>query len=180
MPNVRLSQSRIEALEARKSPYDVRDTELKGFGVRVLPSGGKRFFIHSQHEGRRIWKTVGDAGSIALDEARRQAAELLAAIRRDETPALPEDRVFKAVAEEVFDRYGRHWKPGTMKVNRKYLRSTILPRFQGQNIADITRQDVQGWFASLRATPVAADRSAPILSVIMRQAEIYGYRPEGQ
>ncbi len=87
--------------------------------------------------------------------------------------------MFEAVADEVFDRYGRHWKPGTMKVNRKYLRSTILPRFRGQNIADITRQDVQGWFASLRATPVAADRSAPILSVIMRQAEIYGYRPEG-
>ena len=41
------------------------------------------------------------------------------------------------------------------------------------------RQDVQRWFAYLRATPVAADRSAPILSVIMRQTELYGYRPEG-
>ena len=114
MPNVRLSQSRIEALRPRRSPYDVRDAELKGFGVRVLPSGSKRFFIHSQHEGRRIcriWKTVGDAGGIGQEEARRQ--------------------------------------------------------------------DVQRWFASLRATPVAADRSAPILSVIMRQAELYGYRPEG-
>ena len=38
-----------------------------------------------------------------------------------------------------------------------------------------------GWhgFASLHNTPVAADRSAPVLSVIMRQAEVYGYRPEG-
>ena len=179
MPNLRLNQSRVEALEARKSPYDVRDAELKGFGIRVLPSGGKRFFVHSQHEGRRIWKTMGDAGSIGLDEARRRATELLAAIRRDETPALPEDRLFEAVAAEVFDRYGRNWKPGTRKVNRNYLRNTILPRFRGRNIADITRQDVQRWFASLRATPVAADRSAPILSVIMRQAELYGYRPEG-
>ncbi|MYE60450.1 MAG: tyrosine-type recombinase/integrase [Alphaproteobacteria bacterium] len=179
MPNIRLSQHRVEALEARKSPYDVRDAELKGFGIRVLPSGAKRFFVHSQHEGRRVWKTVGDADCMELDEARRQAAEMLAAIRRDETPALPEDRLFEAVAGEVFDRYGRNWKPGTMKVNRNYLRSTILPRFGKRNIADITRQDVQNWFASLRATPVAADRSAPILSVIMRQAEIYGYRPEG-
>ena len=179
MPNVRLNESRIEAFRSRSRPYDVRDTELKGFGVRVLPSGAKRFFIHSQHEGRRIWKTVGNAGSIGLEEARRQAAELLAAIRRDEVPALPEDRLFEVVAEEVFERYGRHWKSGTMKVNRKYLRSTILPWFGGKNIADIAKQDVQRWFASLRATPVAADRSAPILSVIMRQAEIYGYRPEG-
>ena len=179
MPNLRLSESRIEALEPRTSPYDVRDAELKGFGVRVLPSGGKRFFVHSQHEGQRIWKTMGDAGSMDLDEARRRATERLAAIRRDETPALPEDRLFEAVAEEVFERYGRNWKPGTRKVNRNYLRNTILPRFRGRNIADITRQDVQRWFASLRATPVAADRSAPILSVIMRQAELYGYRPEG-
>ncbi len=179
MPIVRLNKSRIDALEPRKSPYDVRDAELKGFGVRVLPTGGKRFFIHSQHEGRRLWKTVGDAGAMNLDEARRRATDLLAAIRRDETPALPEEKLFEVVAEEVFCRYGRHWKPGTMKVNRNYLRSTILPRFRGRNIADITKRDVQDWFASLRATPVAADRSAPILSVIMRQSEIYGYRPEG-
>ena len=179
MPNVRVTESRIEALEPRKSPYDVRDAELKGFGVRVLPSGGKRYFVHSQHEGRRVWKTVDDAGSMSLDEARRHATELLAAIRRDEAPVLPEERLFEAVAEEVFDRYGRRWKPGTLQVNRAYLRSTILPRFAGMNIADIGRQDVQRWFASLHATPVAADRSAPILSIIMRQAEIYGYRPEG-
>ena len=105
MPNVRLNESRIEALGPRKSPYDVRDSDLKGFGVRVLPTGGKRFFIHSQHEGRRIWKTVGDAGGMGLDEARRQAAELLAAVRRDEAPTLPEEKLFEAVAEEVFARY---------------------------------------------------------------------------
>ena len=179
MSRVRLSESRIKAPKPRKTPCDVRDSELKGFGVRVLPSGAKRYFVHSQHEGRRRWKTVGDAGGMDLNEARRRARDLLAAIRRDETPALPEDRYFEAVAEEVFERYGRNWKPGTLKVNRNYLRNTILPRFRGRNIADITRQDVQHWFASLRATPVAADRSTPILSVIMRQAEIYGYRPEG-
>ena len=179
MSTVRLNESRIEALEARKTPYDVRDRELRGFGVRVLPSGKKSFFIHNQHEGRRVWKTVGDAGSLGLDEARRRATALLAAIRSDGTPVLPEDRLFEAVAEEVFSRYGRHWKPGTRKVNRNYLRNTILPRFAGMNIAAIGKQDVQRWLASLHATPVAADRSAPILSVIMRQAEIYGYRPEG-
>ena len=179
MSNRHLTQSRIKALKPRKAPYDIRDSELKGFGVRVLPSGAKRFFVHSQHEGKRLWKTIGDADSVGLDEARRQAAELLATIRRDEAPTLPEDRLFEDVAEDVFSRYGRHWKPGTMRVNRNYLRRTILPWFGGMNIADIAREDVQRWFASLRATPVAADRSAPILSVIMRQAELYGWRPEG-
>ena len=178
MSRVRLSENRIKALKARKTPYDIRDADLKGFGVRILPSGTKRFFVHSQHEGRRLWKTIGDAGSMELEEARRRAREALAAIRRDEPSALAEERLFEAVAGEVFSRYARNWKPGTLKVNRNYLRNTILPWFGGMNIADISKQDVQRWFASLRATPVAADRSAPILSVIMRQAEIYGYRPE--
>ena len=110
MSVVHFSERRIEALGPRKPPYDIRDTHLKGFGVRVLPSGAKRFFIHSQHEGRRIWKTFGDAGSIGLEEARRRATELLAAIRRDEAPSLPEERLFETVAEEVFDRYGRNRK----------------------------------------------------------------------
>ena len=179
MPIMRLNESQIEALEPRKSPYDIRDRELKGFGVRVLPSGKKRFFVHSQHDGRRVWRTIGDAAGMGLDEARRLATGMLNAVRRDETPALPQNRLFEAVAEEVFEHYGRRWKPRTMKVNRIYLRNQILPRFAGMNIADITKQDVQRWFASLHATPVAADRSAPVLSVIMRQAEVYGYRPEG-
>ncbi len=39
--------------------------------------------------------------------------------------------------------------------------------------------DVRRWFASLRATPAKADRSLPVLSVIMREAERMGLRPEG-
>ena len=179
MSRGRLSESRIEALKPCKAAYDIRDGELKGFGVRILPSGSKRFFVHSQHEGRRLWKTIGDAGRMDLDEARQRAREALAAIRRDEMPAPTEERLFEVVADEVFSRYGRNWKPGTLKVNKSCLRSTILPWFGRMNIAGITRQDVQRWFASLRATPVAADRSAPVLSIIMRQAELYGYRLEG-
>ena len=86
------------------------------------------------------------------------------------------ERLFKEVAEEVFSRYGRNWKPRTTKVNRAYLRSQIMPWFRDRPIADITKSDVQDWFAALYDTPAAADRSLPVLSVILRQAEIYGYR----
>ena len=86
---------------------------------------------------------------------------------------------FETVGDEVFRRYARNWKPSTLRVNRGYYWNQILPWFEGRPIADFTSHDVQRWFASLHETPLAADRSAPILSVIMRQAEIYGYRPEG-
>ena len=180
MPPRPLTQARVNDLKPRKSVRNLRDGALKGFGVRVLPSGKKRFFVHSQKDGRRIWKIIGDADSIGLDEARRRAAALLGAIHcNGDACALPEETVFEAVADEVFRNYGRHWKPRTLKVNRGYLRNQILPGFRGRDVADITRADVQRWFASLHATPVAADRSAPILSVILREAEVYGYRPEG-
>ncbi len=92
---------------------------------------------------------------------------------------IPVQTSFETVAEEVFRRYGRAWKPRTAKVNRAYLRNQILPWFRGRPIGDITRGEVQRWFAALQATPVAANRSLPILSVILRQAEIYGHRPDG-
>ena len=86
---------------------------------------------------------------------------------------------FEAVAEEVFRRYGRHWKPSTLTANRSYFRNQILPWFRGRPVAAITRADVQRWFAGLHTTPAAANRSLPLLSVILRQAEIYGHRPDG-
>ena len=181
MATIRLNDRCVEALKPRKSTYDVRDRELKGFGVRVMPSGAKRYFVHAQHDGRRVWKIVGCAGPIGAGEARERARTLIAAIRNgnDDQAAAPPDTPFETVADEVFRRYARNWKPSTLRVNRNYYRNQILPWFQGRPIADITARDVKQWFTSLHETPVAADRSAPVLSVIMREAEVYGYRPEG-
>ncbi len=180
MPGTTLTEARVKALKPRKSVREVRDGELRGFGVRMSPSGRKQFFIHCQHRGERIWKIVGDAGSLGVAEARSVAGDMLNAIRRgEEAPPLPDETLFEAVAKTAFRRHEGVWKPGTLRVNRSYLRSRILPHFAGRPIADIDRQEVRNWFARLRATPVAADRSMPILSVIMREAERMGMRPEG-
>ena len=180
MATATLTDARIRALKPRRAARDIRDGKLKGFGVRVTPSGARRFFIHCQHEGRRIWKIVGNADEIGAGEARARAAAMLAAIRQDAPlPALPEETVFEAVAEATFRRHERIWKPLTMKVNRGYLKKQLLPRFAGRQVADISREDVVKWFASLRAVPVAADRSMPVLSVIMRESERMGFREEG-
>ena len=180
MPSIRLTQRRVDALRPRRKVRDIRDAELKGYGVRVMPSGARRYFIHSQHRGKRVWKIIGDAAAIAEPEARARARSMLAALRdgREPDAADPGGTLFETVAEEVFDRYGRRWKPRTLDVNRAYLRRQILPFFAGRPIGEITREDVRAWFRGLHATPAAANRSAPILSVIMQQAEAWGYRPE--
>ena len=181
MAAIRLTQRRVDNLRPRKTVRHVRDAELKGYGVRVMPSGAKRYFIHSQHRGHRVWKIVGDAAVMTETEARARARSMLAAMRddRDIEVEASGDALFEAVAEEVFTRYGRRWKPRTLAVNRRYLSNQILPFFAGRPIAEIDREEVQCWFRSLHAVPAAANRSAPILSVIMQQAEAWGLRPEG-
>ena len=182
MANRRLTQRLIDTLKPCKSVREVRDTELRGFGVRILPSGSKRYFVHAQSNGKRTWTKIGDAGTLPLADARDLARSHLAANRTggsSSTAEIAAETPFEDVAEAVFLRQSRLWKAGTLTVNRNYLKNQILPRFQGQPIGEITSADVQQWFASLRSTPAAADRAAPVLSVIMREAETLGFRPEG-
>ena len=180
MSSSTLIEARVRVLRPRRTAYDIRDRELRRFGVRVLPSGRKRFFVHRQHRGERIWKIIGDAEALGVREVRSPAEIVLAAIRRGEGASPPPgDALFETVAETVFRQHERLWKPGTIHVNRSYLRNQILPYFAGRSVAKIDRRDVRRWFASLHATPVAADRAMPMLSVIMREAEAVDLRPEG-
>ena len=180
MRNLPLNQSRVDRLKPRNSTYDLRDTDLKGFGIRVLPSGKKSYFLQTQHDGKRRWTKIGDADAMPETEARSQARSLLAGIRkgRESIPDLPPDIAFEAVADEVFSYYRRHWKLRTLAVNLNYYKNNILPWFKERPIASITRPGVLEWFESLHAKPTSANRSLPVLSVILRQAEVYGYRPE--
>ena len=180
MRNLPLNQHRVDRLKPRTSTYDIRDTDLKGFGIRTLPSGKKSYFLQAQHEGQRRWTKIGDADAMSEAEARSQARSLLAGIRkgRESVPTQPSEFAFEAVADEVFSYYRRHWKPSTLAVNVNYYENHILPWFKGRPIAGITRREVLEWFESLHAKPASANRSLPVLSVILRQAEVYGYRPE--
>ena len=104
MRNLSLNQSRVDRLKPQNSTYDIRDTDLKGFGIRILPSGKKSYFLQTQYEGRRRWTKISDADAMSEAEARSQARSLLAAIRKgqDSVPDLPADIAFEAVADEVF------------------------------------------------------------------------------
>ena len=144
MPNIALSEARVKAPRPRRSACDIRDAKFRGFGVRVMPTGAKRFFIHIQHRGTRVWKMVGDANSMTLAEARARAASMFATIRCDaDAPVSTEAIQFEVVAETVFRRYARVWKPETLYVNQNCLRRQILPWFADMPIASINRTDVQ-------------------------------------
>ena len=181
MARRRLTQDLVDALEPGESVRDVRDTELRGFGVRIMPSGRTTYFIHTQSDRRRKWTKIGEARTMPLERARTLARARLAALRNRDPSRAPDasaETPFEVVAEIAFRRHARLWKPGTMEVNRDYLKNQILPRFRERPVGAITAEDVRQWFASLRSVPAAADRSMPVLSVIMREAERLGCRPE--
>ena len=123
MPIIALSETRVKALVPPKSTYDICDATLRGFGVCVLSSGTRRPFIHIQYRGKRIWKAVGDANAMTLNEARTGTTSTLDAIRC---------RTENTRFETVFRRHARVWKAGTLRVNRGYLRYQILPAFAGR------------------------------------------------
>ena len=50
MPNVSLTRHRVDCLNPCRNKYALRDTELRGFGVAVLNTGVKRFYIQNQHQ----------------------------------------------------------------------------------------------------------------------------------
>ena len=122
----RLTQRRVDALKPRRKAYDIRDTNIKGFGVRVLSSGRKRYFLHNQIGGRRVWHAIGDGEILTLDEACKEARCILTARHKsdDPPPDTAPNPLFEVVADEVFRRYRRHWKPGTLKVNLYYLKKS--------------------------------------------------------
>ena len=81
MHKLRLTEARVKALKPRNAARDIRDADLRGCGVRIPPTGGKRFFVHCQHRGERVWKIVGDAAETSVRDARSRAREAPAAIR---------------------------------------------------------------------------------------------------
>ena len=56
MARTNLTDARIGAIRPCKSACDLRDGKLGGFGVHVLPSGGKRVFVHCQYRSERAGK----------------------------------------------------------------------------------------------------------------------------
>ena len=105
MSNIRLTQRLIDALKPRKTTFDLRDTELRGFGVRIRCSGIKRYFVQSQHEGARTWRIIGNAAGMTLEEARCRARSVLASLYNGEEiiAATNEETRFGVVAEKLFE-----------------------------------------------------------------------------
>ena len=87
--------------------------------------------------------------------------------------------MFADFADEFTRRQARRWKPSTRENNRLMIRNYFLPFFGAMRVAEIARADVRRRFDAMSGTPGNPNRTLPVLSVMMRQAELWDLRPQG-
>ena len=89
---VLLTKRVVDAAAPGPARFDMWDTSLAGFGLRVEKSGTKTFIVRYRADGGgrtapRRFATIGRFGPLTVDEARRRARVLLGAVATGEDPA---------------------------------------------------------------------------------------------
>ena len=183
----RITKRAVDALTAGAREYMLWDQDIKGFGVRVHPSGRKVYLVKYRHQGRIIKKTIGPHGTIPPAAARARAAEIITAARtgrdltgrvlqlREDGTATMHDLAGRFLEEHV----PAHCKPSSAHSYEIAIRQHVLPRLGNRRVADVTRGDVAALHHRMHATPYAANRTLGILSAMFTAAELWGLRPQG-
>ena len=182
----KITKKYLDGLKAEHTDLVVWDDQLKGFGVRVKPSGRKSFIIQYRNaNGRSRRLTIGLYGRLTPDQARREATQLLAGTERGDDP-VEADRArrkiltfFQFAERYLTDHAEVKKKARSVYEDRRHLESFILPALGKRPITDITRQDIIKLHHSLRQTPYQANRTLALVSKMMNLAEKWGLRPDG-
>lgn len=181
----KLTKRTIEALDVRESDYFVWDSELPGFGVRVLPSGRKKFVLQYRYGKTSRRMGIGQFGAITVDQARGLALQGLAKLRQDIDPlAEVRERRTAITVKELSERFDAehiavHLKATTAKEYRRNLKLFILPAIGQKRILDVTRADIAKFHHDSRDRPYQANRNIEIISKMFNLAELWGLRPDG-
>lgn len=181
----KLTKSKIDALEIKSKDYFIWDSELPGFGIRVFPSGRKKFVLQYRYSRKSKRMMLGRHGAISLDQARKLAIQALGKIGRDIDPLQERaERRDALTVKELADRFEAehiavHLKETTAKEYRRNLKLFILPAIGRMRITDVTRAEVAKFHHDYRHKPYQANRNIEIISKMFNLAELWGFRPDG-
>jgi integrase len=187
---MKLTKRSVDALFPRQKQYIEYDTELKGFGVAIYPSGIKSWVCEYRPHGggrgtakKRV--TLGKVTQLPPEQARKTAADMLAVVRLGGDPALEKaERRASVTVGELIDffeaRYvGPMLKPGTAVSHRIALEE--LRRAHGALKATaLTRSHVATLHFRMADRPYAANRAVAVWSKAFAWAAGAGLIPEGQ
>lgn len=98
----RLTKRLVDALKpAENADVFAWDSEIRGLGLRLKPSGVKTFFVQYRNTAKRTRRMViGQYGVLTVEEARSQAREHLSAVTRGEYPSAARKSARKALMKK--------------------------------------------------------------------------------
>ena len=88
----KLTKRIVDAADTRTTEYFVWDSDIPGFGLRVLPSGRKGYVVQYRAGRRSRRMGLGPSGILTCEQARNRAIAIVAAARNGDDPAADETR----------------------------------------------------------------------------------------
>ena len=151
----KLSSRTIQAVRASDNPFEVVDSDLKGFLLRVQPSGAMSYyFSYRNDQGKRKRYRIGNSESLSPAQARDQAILLSARVVAGEDIQAQKKRecqVARMVKSRTLDGFLKHkyepWatsqrKSGPATVQR--IRSNF-PHLMNRPLNEINLWVIEKW-----------------------------------
>lgn len=182
---VKITKRSVEAAARTGKEYFLWDDELRGFGLRVHPSGRKIYLAQFRAGGRIRRVNIGPHGPITPDQARTEAMKHLSDVRLGSDPGAQRDRLRAAATMKAFgkrfldEHVASHCKPSTQYEYRRCVDLFITPKLGTLKVIDVTRADVVELHQGLKETPYQANRVLGVLSIMFTLADTWGVRTDG-
>lgn len=170
-------------------PVYLWEASLAGFGVKVLPSGSKKFVVkYRAYGGGRTatqrWMSIGTYGQIPLEQARKRAQQILASVAKGEDPQSERFALREAPRlSNVWERFEAgelaQKKAATARDYRANWQQVIEPTLGRIHVADLSRAHVDKLHRPLSQTPYRANRVIALLSKLMTLSEMWEWRDQG-
>ena len=126
----KITKRAVDALQPdKRRDVFTWDSELRGFGVRVKPSGVKTFLIQYRNvEGRTRRLVLGQYGALTPENARELAREKLAGVAKGEDPSAERHAVRAGMSvSDVCDWYLEEAEAGRiLGRNRRPIKTSTL------------------------------------------------------
>ena len=166
----KLTKRVTDALHSEAKDYFVWDTQIAGFGIRIMPSGAKTYQAQYRKGGRTRRVSVGRHGKITVDEARKLAKEIMGQVAKGENPAesISQHRkapTIAALCERFFESHVmERCKPSTQREYRRAIDLFINPAIGNFKVVDVERKDIAELHYKFRNKPYQANRTLGVLS----------------
>jgi integrase len=167
----KLTKRFVESITAhKKDELLIWDSEIKGFGVRIFPTGRRTYFVQYRNQfGNTRRKKIGVHGNITADQAREEAKKLLGDVAKGKDPSKDQQNekikpTFNKLSEEYLKYSKAEKKPKSFKEDERMLQCILLKRLGYKKLEEITTYEIQQIHHELRDTLYAANRVRSLLN----------------